>query len=145
MRACVRVRACVRMCMCRHGKCEQISGDYELTATPGRLTYHIASKSVCHFLSSTMSENFTFPVLVFLSPLKANWRRMLKGGTSDPLLQCALRGIKETRMASNGGSKDVTASNVSIHSLCIFVIDERSTVRGNGHCVLYLCSHSPTI
>ncbi|XP_029548130.1 protein AMBP isoform X2 [Salmo trutta] len=28
--------------MKKHGTCEQISGDYELTATPGRLTYHIA-------------------------------------------------------------------------------------------------------
>ncbi|XP_064833499.1 protein AMBP-like isoform X2 [Oncorhynchus masou masou] len=42
--------------MNKHGTCQQISGDYKLTDTPGRFTYHIASRTM--ELSPTILEDF---------------------------------------------------------------------------------------
>ncbi len=50
---------------CRHGTCKSISGEYQLTKTPGRFHYHIASEfsctavnhraSLCHFTAVYVS------------------------------------------------------------------------------------------
>lgn len=58
------------------------------------------------FVSLAVSENIASSVLVSSILLKlhvpnsskAHWRRRSEGGTLDPLLQCALTGIVETRM-----------------------------------------------
>lgn len=47
--------------MCRQGTCKELSGDYDLTATPGRFLFHVASMSLS---LCTISDTSFFSVHV---------------------------------------------------------------------------------
>lgn len=68
------------MCLCRHGTCTEISGDYELTSTPGRFFYRIASMCLplSYLAAMPLSSQFMLPlkvlqVLISFLVLSTEW------------------------------------------------------------------------
>lgn len=72
------------VCVCRHGTCKEMSGDYELTSTPGRFFYHVASTYLSHWLSLCnlvvmqlpLQWSFIGPVLSLLQSGGQTWTPM---------------------------------------------------------------------
>lgn len=65
--------------VCRHGTCREMSGDYELTSTPGRFFYHISSTSLCLCV-------FSCAILILLSDFSPCHPQVWIGVTFLPVL-----------------------------------------------------------